>query len=381
MRKVIYVSFVRLTDKISRDWYIDYLIEKGANVEFWDIVSLVREEHIDAGMKTVAYLHIFRTYNELEARLCLPENREAFYVMLISYGGRFTRIIRLLSKYNCRMLFIAQGALPSLSRPTWWKILNHLGHPLRLLKIIFDMPKVYAYRRLKLIKPFDIIFAAGAVMMEYDKYAAKMVPINLFDYDHYRRIKSEEGRDVKGRYAVFLDVYLPYHNNLRLQDWPAVNPGSYYRSLNRFFGLLEMEYGIKVVIAAHPTANYSREAFQGREIYRLRTPELVRDAEFVITHHSTSISYAVLNVKPVIFIYTNEMLSLYKETAVRLIHAQATYLDSPIYNVDEITQGKQLVIKEVALNRYEDYKYNFLTTHESEHTTTQEIFWREINAC
>ena len=44
-KKIIYVSFIRLTDKVTRDWYIDYSINKGAVVEYWDIVSLVREEH------------------------------------------------------------------------------------------------------------------------------------------------------------------------------------------------------------------------------------------------------------------------------------------------------------------------------------------------
>ena len=43
-RKIIYVSFVRLTDKVMRDWYIDYLLGKGAVVEFWDVVSLLRKE-------------------------------------------------------------------------------------------------------------------------------------------------------------------------------------------------------------------------------------------------------------------------------------------------------------------------------------------------
>ena len=381
MKKVIYLSFSRLTDRITRDWHIDYLIANGAPVEFWDVVSLVRGDYIDGGMIHPPYLRILRTYSEVERLLSLPENRDASYVMLIAYGGRFTRIFRLLSRYNCRMLFVAQAHLPVVDKPRSWKIFNHVCHPVRLAKIVFDHAKVYAYRRLKLIKPFSIIFAAGEELVASERYAAKIVPINLCDYDHYVRVRSEGDRLVKDRYAVFLDTNHAYHPDLGMLNLPAVNADNYFESLNRFFALLEMEYGVKVVIAAHPTANYAIETFRGREIYRLRTAELVRDAEFVVTHHSTSISYAVLNAKPVTFIYTTQMLAVSNETVMRSMRAQASYLDSPMYNVDEITHGKQVVIKkDVNMERYEDYKYKFVTTHESEHTLTQEIFWREISA-
>lgn len=379
-RKIIYVSFERLTDRISRDWYIDYLIAKGITVEYWDIISLVREECNEVGMKSPAYLHIFRTFNEVEAMLRLPENRDAWYVMLISYGGRFTRIFRLLSKHNCRMVFIAQAALPTINLPRCRKILNHLCHPLRLSKLMFDMPKVYALRKLKLIRPFDIIFAAGQVLMARERYAIKIIPINICDYDHYMRVRSQERRIVRGRYVVFLDTNLAYHSDLKINDMVPVNPVAYHQALNRFFELLEAEYKIKVVIAAHPTSNYADETFQGREVYRLKTAELVRDADFAITHHSASIGYAVLNLKPLIFIYTNEMLSLYKETVMRTMQAMSSYLESTIYNIDKITHGKQIAVKDVNVNRYENYKYEFLTSHESEHTTTQETLWREISA-
>lgn len=381
LKKVIYVSFVHLTDRISRDYYIDYLIGKGVTVEYWDVVSLAFQIKIknDSGMLRPAYLHQLRTFKELEAMLLLPENRDAIYVMNVSCGGRFTGIFRLLSKYNCRMIYFAWGARPAVVKPKSWKIINHLCNPIRLAKILYDNAKVKAYRKFKLIKPFDTIFAAGSVMKANDQYAANMVPINLVDYDHFIRVRSEGKRIVKGRYAVYLDIYLPYHNDNRILGRATVNPVTYYQSLNRFFGLLEMEYGIKVIIAAHPSAEYSIETFEGREIYRLLTAELVKDADFVITDGSTSISYAVLNVKPIMLIYTNEMLSLFRKTTIRYLKSFSDYLEVPIYNVDEISQGSQIVIKSVNAKCYENYKYAFLTSPESEHTTTQEVLWREIN--
>jgi hypothetical protein len=379
MNKVVYISFTRLSDRTSRDYYIDYLIENGLNVEYWDIVSLVFTENSEAGMITPPHLRILNTLGELEKMLILPENKDALYVMLISCGAYSTRIFRLLSKHNCRMYYIAVGARPVLERPKSWKILNHLSNPVRLLKIIFDIVKVNAYRRLGLIRPFDCIFAAGSVMMSNDQYAAKMVPINLIDYDHFTRVRAKPERIVTGRYAVYLDTYIPHHNDNVILGRPSVDPDNHYRLLNRFFSLLEMKYDIKVVIAAHPTADYSiAPPFEGREIYRLLTAELTRDADFVIVDCSTSISYAVLNFKPIVLFYTSEMLSLYKETIVRLTKSYSDYLELPILNIDEITSVDQVAIGDVNKELYDKYIYDFLTSPESENSTSQEIFLREI---
>ena len=100
---------------------------------------------------------------------------------------------------------------------------------------------------------------------------------------------------------------MPFQSDFNLEKTKNVSAREYYKGLDRFFSALEKKYGTEVVIAAHPKTNTSVKSFGSRKIYRLCTAELVKDAEFVISHHSTSLSYAVLNYKPCIFIYTNEM--------------------------------------------------------------------------
>lgn len=381
IRKVIYVSYMRLSDKVSRDWYIDYLIEKGITVEFWDLVPLLRGEHGEMkehDAKTVDYLHTFRTYGEIESRLLLPENRGAFYMMLINYDGQTVTIFRLLSKNNCRMLFLAWGVANAGRMQKSMEMLSKLFNPLWLAKKVYYKLKAVVYKKLMLVKPFDMVFASGQIMIGTKHHAVKVVSINAPDYDQYRKAGLENGRVVKGRYALFLDVYLPHHSDLKLIDGPSVNPDVYYASLNRFFNLLEMEHGIKVVIAAHPRADYRSNPFHGREIYYGRTPELAKDCDFVISHQSYSISYAVLNSKPALFIYTNEIVHRCALTIMVYIDNYATSLDAPLYNIDEITTGDMIVIRYVNKRCYEEYKYKYLTTKETEHVSGQEIFYREI---
>jgi hypothetical protein len=380
--KVIYVSFSHLTDRIARDYYIDYIIEKGATVEFWDIISLVREEHNEEGMIDSSYLRKIRTYNELEENINLTEKggKKVFYVMILSHGWKFNRVYKLLSKYNCRMLYVKVGGKPTYKRTISQKLLTHLFHPITLTKILFDHFNIYVARKLKHIHPYEIFYTTGKVTTIKNNFALKMVPINIIDFDHFKRVGLNVDRLVKERYAVYLDTYMPHHNDHAILGRGAVKEEIYYAAMNNFFKLLEKKFDVKVIIAAHPTARYKVSPFKGREIYRLLTAELVKDSEFVISDVSTSTSYAVLNQKRLIFIYTNEMISLYKETMIKSIHAMSTYLDSPVYNISKIDKESQVSIKDVNKTSYENYKYNFLTSPQSENTTSQEIFWREITS-
>ncbi|PCJ85723.1 MAG: hypothetical protein COA57_07090, partial [Flavobacteriales bacterium] len=201
---------MHLTDKVSRDWYIDFLISKGVNVEFWDVIPLLRGEFDEVGHKTTYYSRSFKTYSEVEAMLKTPENSEALYIMLINYDGYVAEFFRLLSKYNCKMLFFAWGAAPLLRIKKWRERFLSLLTPFLLIEKVFYKLKGIVYRKLKLVKPFETVFAAGSVLSKRDLHAVKVVPINLVDYDHYCKVKLEKERFVEGRYAVFLDVNLPY---------------------------------------------------------------------------------------------------------------------------------------------------------------------------
>jgi hypothetical protein len=378
MKKVIYISHAHLSTKMIRDWYIDHLQECGVIVEFWDLIPLLFGEKNEAGAINREFIFIPSNYGEIEMRLRHPANRSATYIMMINYGGPFVRLYRLLSKYNCKIYFMAWGAFPYRKTSKWLKTINQFSAPLNLIKKVFYKVKGLAYRKLKLIKPFDVVFGAGYAILKSFPDAGKVVPTNLPDYDQYMKAKIKTNKIVEGRYAVFLDIYLPFQSDLAIVGLEPVNGEGYFSSLNRFFDDLEKIYEVKIVIAAHPKSDYKAETFQGRSIFHGQTPELVSNADFVISHHSTSISYAVLNLKPTIFIYTDEMKRLYKDTCLNSIQAMASYLAATIYNIDDITQFDKYVIGDVNVERYENYKYDFLTTRESEHVTAQEIFLHEI---
>ena len=380
--KIVFVSFIRLTDKVSRDWYIDYSIKKGAVVEYWDIVSLVREEHEEHGALSTSYLRYIRTYKEFVELVRLPENQDAVYVMLISYSGRFNKPFRLLSKYNCKMVSLAFGAMPTTdTAPRWQRIIyRFFTNPANFVKTVVDIIIGLAYRKLNIVKRFDIVFTAGSVLTSSDQYAKRVVPLNCIDFMNYQRVELSCERTVQGEYAVLIDSNAPYHSDSAISGVKCLNAEEYYQSLNRFIGLIEKRKDLKVVIAANPKSKYGSEKYENREFYRLLTAELIKDAEFVIIHQSTALGYAVLNFKPVLFIYTDEMKKLYMNSVIRDMEGLALYLNVSVYNVDQITDGHQVIIQPPNRERYIAYKYSYLTSHETENTSSAEIFWREITA-
>jgi hypothetical protein len=279
------------------------------------------------------------------------------------------------------MLTFAWGALPHDPGLSWPRVAAWARRPGRLVQEVFNRSRASGLRKLRLVAPFAVTFAAGAVARAASTYSLRVVPISYFDYDLYLKARADGGRRlVEERYIVFLDNYVPLHPDLAFSGYPRIDPARYYRSLNRFFDLLERAYGMRVAIAAHPRADYHTGTFAGRPMYRMVTAELVRDAEFVISHHSTAISYAVLNAKPLLFIHTDDIAATYAHSFMNYLRCFARCLDAPLYNIDAVGDARQIALRPVNAARYERYKYDFLTCPEAENTPTQEILWREIRA-
>ena len=200
------------------------------------------------------------------------------------------------------------------------------------------------------------------------------------DFDHYKRIEFSNNRIVDGKYILFIDHNAPYHSDNIGPDAKYINEEKYFKSINRFIGLLEKSHKIKVVIAANPKSKYGAEKYEGREFYRQMTPELVKDSEYIILPYSTTaISYPILNFKPILFIYNDQTKNTWP-AMIREMEGLASYLNIQTYNADLITHGSQVIIEPPSFEHYDSYKYNYLTSYESENTSSAQIFWDEINA-
>ena len=90
---------------------------------------------------------------------------------------------------------------------------------------------------------------------------------NYFDFDNYLEQKTDI---ITSNTIVFLDEYLPYHPDFDLLKMEKINANQYYKELNNFFSKIEAHTSSRVVIAAHPKANYNINPFNNRPIYLVK---------------------------------------------------------------------------------------------------------------
>ena len=140
--------------------------------------------------------------------------------------------------------------------------------------------------------------------------------------------------------------------------------------------MFEKKYNTNIIISAHPTSEYNTDQFNGRKIYRLKTAELISNAKYVLSHHSTAVSYAVLNYKPIIFLTINDWEGEYEDYAIKEFSKS---LKSSFINIDNIKSNDDIEINCVVKNIYDQYKYNFVVSKESEGLQSSKIILNEFN--
>lgn len=152
----------------------------------------------------------------------------------------------------------------------------------------------------------------------------------------------EEGLELKGvdriikeDYCVWLDTYTPYHTDL-LDIGIKVDPEKYYSSLRNFFRVIEDKMGLKVVIAAHPKADYSmhKEAYEGFQIIHNNSCLLCRDSSLVLSCASMSTMYALLYNKPILFIKQESLIEAGLQTHLDAAEYLAESIGSRVINID-----------------------------------------------
>lgn len=135
----------------------------------------------------------------------------------------------------------------------------------------------------------------------------KQIGVHSFDLDRYLASTAYANED----YAVFLDVFMPYHPDLLGLDL-NVNAQKYFSNMNAVFDKIEEMLDIKVYIAAHPRANYRDKEYSFREnrIIYGKTAELVKGAKFLLGSYSTTNQMAVMSNKKLWIVCDSEVEKL-----------------------------------------------------------------------
>ena len=375
MKKLIFINYSPLTKKLAEDFYISKLIDRGFEVKYLDVTNIFFKNITISDAIERDYITKINSYKDL--KIFFEYNKDAICIILITYELKVLKLYRFFKKYNLKTMFFARYGLPIYSNK------NIFQKVLILIKIpskIIDYFKYYFVKIFILfgyVKLYDVVFTAGELVKNSFKKNAKIViEINFTDYDKFLEIKDKTGNIlIDKKYCVYLDEYIPFHPDIAMVGLHALKPYNYYNSMNNFFDLVEKKFNIEVVIAAHPKADYAKNFFNGRKIYKYKTAELVKNSEFCFSHASTSICFSIFFNKPLFFIYTNEFKKLYKNNAFSFMVRMSNVLGRQIFNINDIDNKFDFNKFDMNVNckLYSDYIINYFTTKKTENIMTFDI--------
>jgi hypothetical protein len=375
IKKVVYISFVNINERIFKDYFGEFLVQKNIEIEFWDLTKLLFNSINENQHKFFCRVVKINSYSEYNELLLSQNSKNTVFVLLIEVALKFYKILKPLKMYDLKTVFFLRGILPSVKLSKKNKFIYFARYFCKSVGNFF-LAKFDNYYLKYFSIQVGILFYAGRVSLSSSIRSQNKININLSDYDSF--ILSQSSYFVKHnyKYAVFLDINITNHNDDLILKNDRINSKVYFDELNNFFDVVEKKFSLRIIIAAHPTSNYDFNPFKGRDIVYMQTSEIVKFAEFVITHHSTSISFAILNKKPIIFVYSNEIKVKLKFSIMLHIDAQSKYLKSNVINMSDIDN---LEIFPIDRNRYNNFKYDFITSIESENEKSCDIFWIELN--
>ncbi len=206
----------------------------------------------------------------------------------------------------------------------------------------------------------EIALMSGAAGLKDKRVhdVAHKIWAHSFDYDIYLESKAQMAAAVEP-YAVFLDEDMVYHSDYAHSGIKAPTTArTYYASMNAFFENLERYVGMPITIAAHPRSRYDLrpQLWNGRTVIYGKTAQLVRDATLVLCHQSTSVSFAVLWRKHLLFLTTNDLARSFLGPRIAFT---STLLGASLINVDgnanQLSNLKPLLeVNKAAYAKYTD---------------------------
>ena len=379
-KKVVFVSYMPLTEITYSNFYFEEAIQNNVQVNYLDLTALFfpdvitsNDFHFDGTVK-------INSYKELKNYLKDQEKKNTLYVSIMTFEWRIFKLFRMLTKYAANFAVFGAGVFPNRTINNPARII-HFVKSINFEKIKFHVTNklIYFFKKSGFIKSYDYIFMAGeygywglGIGCDIDYGKAEIINVNTVDYDKFLLQKNLQS-GINEKYIVFLDQYLPYHPDASYIKMKRVEPEPYFKELNAFFDRIELEKGLEIIIAAHPKAERYKEInpYNNRAVFFNQSNDLVKDAALVLTHASTAICFPICYHKKLFLLvsdYLNEVLPHFFVVAKSISEACGA-------RIIAIDKNDDIVIKEdIDLEKYNDFRYKYLTSKKSENQFSQDIF-------
>ena len=378
--KIIYLLINRFSERDYKRFGIELLERKGNKVEAWDCVNLIfpyfddltKHQSIDEFKKNLIQ---FRDIAQLKNKIKGLDSNTVFVLLGTVNQKGFIDIIRIINEKKLKYGIVYLANLPNIKVPLFVKIFIFFKKPkIFLNKIKIKFRKQNSKMFDSKLKPDFIFYSGRAIKLKLKNLFSKTkdiisVPSLDFDFyhqqDRFQKFKDED-------YAVFLDEDNLDHPDIKYHNTKSnVNSNFYLTELNQYFKKFEKKNKLKIIIAGHPKANYDQKKniFNGRTIIQHETKELIKNSKSVLLHCSTSVSFAILARKPLLFISSSNYSSEYQyliEIMSRELGQKPIDISKKSYSI-EVPKLNNDLYSNYELNYLSEYPYgeNFLPVWET----------------
>jgi len=383
IKRIIFLSLNRFSQREYDRLGIDQLKRKGFRVEYWETNLIAPPEPPTTG--TPKSNHAFdglRRYNGDGVLLEALEGLTACDVLVALTNVphiKMIKVFRQISRSKAYWGTVQLGEVPV--------ALEENNLLIRLQKFAKNPGLIWKFILIRIslkwlgIRAFDFYLVGGdsppcnkAHLSLIDVHT-QWISAHSFDYDCHLLAPRRASNAASTENVVFLDEYGPFHPDFEFLGCPAFPCGAeeYFANLNSFFHLVEERFGCSVIIAAHPKSRYEERGnlFEERSIVRGNTRQLVQEAKFVLAASSTAVSFAVIYSKPIVFLAINPRVQNFLDN--RIQHLASQFGKQPVHwtgkgNVD---WDRELVIDK---KRYTDYMTAYIKKPGSPEMSCWEIF-------
>jgi len=205
----------------------------------------------------------------------------------------------------------------------------------------------------------DLIFVTGKATENVT--AKKIIYSHSFDYEIYLDNKKKIN---KKKYCIFLDELIIDHPDyINFNRKPPINDFTYFNRMSKLFLQIKNELKLDVLVAAHPRLiylpkleYYKKFNLEKKKVIVNNTINLVKDCSFVLAHASTSISFAVLFKKPILYLNFKDFswMQAKVRTAHYLTGGNIMNLDSDFINIS------RNFINKIDNSKYKNYFDNYI---------------------
>lgn len=347
--------------------------------EYWDLRYLAQHER-SAQLEPIFTPHndvpvIKLEKDKLEKHIC--DNRASVFVT----GYRITRknriLFKLFKKYNIRyVVLINTNTFFHLQSSKIKRKYTHKGNISHLLELsLRKLQKAHNHLALDIQRP--CLTVCGS---KNDKIVSNFPePKGGITYIHnhnYEKLLPELSRQQEEKYIVFLDQYLPWHNETQKFNKWKMNAQSYYMKIAEVLNKLGKELGKELIIATHPKAEKGKiEPFVGNiKVVYGETPNAILTSALCLLHSSTSIDHVVLLGKKMVFVLCDEVLNSPIEIGTQLM---ANEFHKPVLIIEDYLKNSMFDIVHYS-KIDEQYYHKYITNNIKAGNNINIPYWQYI---